>query len=293
LANTTSPEKALLPAPSQTSSLETNGAVTSGVVTNPVTSQEEIGPVNSEVPEKAPTQLISQEATEATCPVNARAPEVTEKEVTDNPEGPVAFKFLTISQSISADCPSPLQPEFDYHPVNEAASATVQGDSTTAVHPEPSNVTTQAPVSSRATRSQHVRPSKATEAEKKLWTYDAGMYLRESLAQFGGDKLVGLFRDFEKALGNPIGKVRVHFDLCEYFNCLHRLKGTKWIYQQHHHFSRNGPASATVTSGRRQPISVPGTSIPLSIGTTPSSPPTAGRPIAQSPRIQRLVSGMT
>jgi hypothetical protein len=183
-------EKAILPTPSQTTSLDTTNTATSEGVTT------ENGPVNSEVPEALMITATAQEVTEA---LSSEAPETHE---TENSEVPA------VDQSTGTTSNSPLQPEVGSPPVSELIPLTIQVDSAVL---EASNAPAQAPVSTRATRSQQIRPSKASEAEKKLWTYDAGEYLRETLTQFGGSKLAGLWRDFENCLGNPVVKVRVFF----------------------------------------------------------------------------------
>jgi hypothetical protein len=164
------------------------------VDTNNVPDKAEVTSKSTEVP------VAAQPAEVHVAPTNSEAPKTAEFVNAEEEQGPtVPVQFSVIA------CPSPEVSQFD----STVAPVSVQVDSSAAVLPEPYNATAQAPVSTRATRSQQVRPTKATEEEKKLWTYDAGEYLRASLAKFGGDKLAGLFRDFENALGNPIGKVCV------------------------------------------------------------------------------------
>jgi hypothetical protein len=52
---------------------------------------------------------------------------------------------------------------------------------------------------------------------KKIWTYDAGEYLREALAKYRGDLIVQRFRDFERALGHPLQKVHMRITFIAVF----------------------------------------------------------------------------
>jgi len=139
-------------------------------------------------------------------------PPEADNELNSNKEGNEAVGNGAIVTTIE-NIPDNPQPSFPDNSQPPTSALKKPLSVVTSAPPSTTNhSTSQKAISARSTRA-NARAAIGdgeggeTEAEKRIWTYDASKYLQETFSDYKGEELVNLWRKFEAALGNPTNKV--------------------------------------------------------------------------------------